>query len=171
MRFSGCPAGPWPPSAGRVPRAPMTCRKHAAPPAWGHDALARSHHRLTASRRAILAVLAGRDSHLTPAQIMREARKLHAAINAASVYRNLALFTRLGLVRPLFIGHAQPQYIRNDQPHHHAVCLHCHAILDFEDCVAAELEDAMQERYGFRSSSHLLEIYGLCQACQDAPAK
>ena len=150
----------------------MTRRTHAAAPAWGHDALARGNHRLTASRRAILAVLAGSAGHLTPAQIMREARKLHAALNAASVYRNLALFTRLGLVRPLFVGHAQPQYIRNDQPHHHAVCLHCHAILDFEDCVASEreVEAAVQERYGFRSSSHLLEIYGLCQACQETPA-
>lgn len=133
---------------------------------WGYAALAKGNYRLTATRKAILFVLACNDNHLTPSQIMQEARKLHARINLASVYRNLALFTDLGLVRPLFLGETQPHYIRNDQPHHHAVCLQCRGVMDFEECVAAELEERLQERYGFQCQSHLLEFYGVCQACQ-----
>ncbi len=100
---------------------------------------------------------------------MEESRGYHGRINLASTYRNLALFTRLGLVRPLYIGETQPLYTRNDKPHHHAICLHCNEVQEFEECAASGLERLVEEKYGFRSSSHLLEIYGLCKTCQEAP--
>ncbi len=133
---------------------------------WGHDVLEAHGYRLTASRRAILAVLAHQARHLTPTQILEAARQQHASLNPASTYRNLTLFTRLGLVRPLYIGESQPQYIRNDQPHHHAICVRCNIVLDFDECAAHDLEKLVEGRYGFQASSHLLEIYGVCQSCQ-----
>jgi len=136
------------------------------PSVWGHDVLEAGGYRLTASRRAILAVLSNQASHLTPTQILDAARRQHASLNLASTYRNLTLFTRLGLVRPLYIGESQPQYIRNDQPHHHAICVRCNIVLDFDQCVASELEEWVEGKYGFQSSSHLLEIYGVCRSCQ-----
>ncbi len=137
---------------------------------WGHDVLEAHGHRLTASRRAILAALSNQASHLNPTQILEVARRQHARLNLASLYRNLTLFTRLGLVRPLYMGESQPQYIRNDQPHHHAICVRCNIILDFDECAASGLEKLVAGRYGFQSSSHLLEIYGVCQSCQAKPA-
>ena len=133
---------------------------------WGHDVLEARGYRLTASRRAILAVLSDQAGHLTPTQILDAARQQHARLNLASTYRNLTLFTRLGLVRPLYIGKSQPHYIRNDQPHHHAICVRCSIVLDFDECAALELEELVEGRYGFQSFSHLLEIYGVCQSCQ-----
>lgn len=132
---------------------------------WGTEALRAAGYRVTAARRAILEALSTEGAHLTPSQIQESAQRRHAFVNLASTYRNLILFTQLGLVRPLYIGNTQPCYIRNDQPHHHAICLSCHCVLEFSDCAAAETETMVETRYGFQASSHLLEIYGLCRDC------
>ncbi|MFN3331639.1 MAG: Fur family transcriptional regulator, partial [Caldilinea sp.] len=60
-----------------------------------------------------------------------------------------------------------PTYIRAEGGHHHLVCSCCGRVVDFEQCVADSMERELEERFGFRIRSHLLEFYGLCADCNE----
>lgn len=124
-------------------------------------------YKLTPARLAVLQVMERGDEHLNPAEILDAARMLYPRIGRATVYRTLELLTRLGIVRPIFVGEDGPLYIRVQGGHHHMVCSSCGRIIDFDQCVAGTMIDDLRARYGFEADSHLLEFYGVCRDCRD----
>ncbi|MCB0044113.1 MAG: transcriptional repressor [Caldilineaceae bacterium] len=124
-------------------------------------------YKLTPARLAVLQVMEREDEHLNPAEILDAARTLYPRIGRATVYRTLELLTRLGIVRPIFVGEDGPLYIRAQGGHHHMVCSSCGRIIDFDQCVAGAMIDDLRSRYGFEADSHLLEFYGVCRECRD----
>lgn len=123
-------------------------------------------HKLTPPRLAVLEAIEQGGEHLLAADVLEAARARYPALGRATVYRTLELLTHLGIVRPIFVGEQGPTYIRAAGGHHHLVCSHCGLIVDFDRCVADEMVTDLHARFGFRITSHLLEFYGLCAACQ-----
>lgn len=128
--------------------------------------LSRAGYRLTRPRRAVLEVLEAEGEHLTPSQVMERAQTLHPAVGRATVYRTLDLLSRLGLIRPMYLGELSPSFSRSAGGHHHVVCTNCGTAVEIEECTAEQLIEAVSERLGFRITSHLLEFSGLCADCQ-----
>ena len=127
--------------------------------------LRKAGYKITPPRLAVLEVIQREGEHLNPQEILDQAQAIHPQTGRATVYRTLELLTNLGIVRPIYVGDSGPTYIRAEGGHHHLVCSSCGRIVDFEQCVADSMERELEERFGFRIKSHLLEFYGLCPQC------
>lgn len=129
------------------------------------DQLKRAGYRCTAPRRVVLDVIARARRHLTPREVLAGAQARRAGLGRATVYRTLDLLTKIGLVRPLYIGDDGPRYARTEGGHHHMVCTGCGAVIEFEECLACKTGASVSQKHGFRIESHLLELYGRCRRC------
>lgn len=124
--------------------------------------------RLTASRRTIIETLVESEGHITADDLAEQVRKRNTQIGRMTVYRTLELLCHIGVVRPIYQGTGAAHYILMvGGSHHHLICNHCHAVIEFDDCFADELEAQLAEKFNFQVKTHLLEMHGLCQECSD----
>jgi Fe2+ or Zn2+ uptake regulation protein len=133
------------------------------------DALEGAGYRLTEPRRAVAEMVAGREGHFTAADLIDEARGRHPGLGRATVFRALELFASLNLVERVDLPAGEHAYVACERAHHHhAICTNCGRALDVDDQGLADVLGAIGRRSGFRVTTHRLEIFGLCAACQAA---
>jgi Fur family transcriptional regulator, ferric uptake regulator len=124
--------------------------------------------RMTGPRRAVLAVLAHRQDHLSADAIVAHVAERDPSVHRASVYRTLDALSALGVVQHVHVGHGVTAYhlIHGGERHVHAHCRACGAVHDLPpdllDGVAATLAD----RFGFHLDAGHVALSGLCTACQ-----
>jgi Fur family transcriptional regulator, ferric uptake regulator len=134
------------------------------------EMLDRAGYRLTAPRRAVAALVAARDGHFTAAELAADARARRLSIGRATIFRALDTFAALGLVERVDLPDGEHAYVACDPVHHHhAICTVCGRSLDIEDMGLAMVLGDVGRRLGFRITSHRLELFGVCAAC-DGPA-
>ncbi|MGZ4676729.1 MAG: Fur family transcriptional regulator [Acidimicrobiia bacterium] len=132
--------------------------------------LGRSGQRLTASRAALVAVLARARRPLT----IPEIGKADADLAVSSIYRNLTLLVELDVVRRVVshgdFAHYELAEELTDHHHHHLICSSCGGVEDFE--APAQLEASVRaasrhvtRRTGFRAERHLVDLIGVCANC------
>jgi Fur family ferric uptake transcriptional regulator len=120
----------------------------------------------TRPRQCVAEVLLQEPRHLTAPEIVDLIAVRDPEVGRMSVYRTLDLFTRLGLIRPVFQGRANARYaVMFSGHHHHLVCENCGAVIHFDECPLDSLEQALVERFGFSIEGHILEFFGQCQNC------
>lgn len=124
-------------------------------------------HRLTAARQTILEALIASGGHISADQLAEMVRAQVPPVGRMTVYRTLELLSELGVIRPVYQGTGAAHYIlMEDGHHHHLVCAGCDCVIEFEECVLAEIEKLVSARFNFQIHSHLLEFYGVCVNCQ-----
>lgn len=129
--------------------------------------LVRAGCRLTAPRRVVAELIAGRDGHFTAAELVTEARRAQPGIGRATIFRALDLFATLKLVERVDLPGGDHAYVTCEAVHHHhAICTRCGRALDVDDLGLADVLARIGGRSGFRVTSHRLEVFGLCAACQ-----
>jgi Fe2+ or Zn2+ uptake regulation protein len=112
-------------------------------------------------------VVRSTDGHPTADWIHAEVRRRLPHVSLATVYRNLRLLARLGLVTEI---HQRPS-VRFDARtgrHHHFTCTTCQRIFDLDEPVDPRVEARLAARTGLAVSHHRIEFYGRCAGC--APA-
>ena len=124
-------------------------------------------YKLTAPRKAVIEVLQNHPGHLSHDQILEEGRKICPQLGRATVYRTMELLVELNMVRPLYLADATQRFIPAAGGHHHLVCSHCGAVIEFNHCTTTRLAQELAEKYHFQVHSHLLEFWGVCQNCLD----
>lgn len=135
------------------------------------EALDRAGHRRTGPRLTVAGLVATHHGHFTAADLVADARRLQPGIGRATVFRALELFTSLGLVERVDLPGGDHAYVACDPVHHHhAICTGCGRSLDVDDLGLTGVLAEMGRRSGFRVTAHRLEVFGLCTACQAAPA-
>ncbi len=125
--------------------------------------------RYTPRRRALVELLAEVDQPLTIPQLLERRRELAQS----SVYRNLAVLERAGVVHRIVTTHEFARYeLAEDltEHHHHLICASCGDVADFTvpDAVEHELATALAKvarRTGFRVTDHRLDLVGTCTRC------
>ena len=131
--------------------------------------LRQSGYKLTPQRRAVIRAITSSQDHLTPATIYQKVHQDHPNIGLVTVYRTLEILAELKLVCELPAGGICRSYtISTPQHHHHLICSNCRIVIDFTSHYPDELEQGISQESGFRIDGHLLEFFGLCQACQKA---
>ena len=132
------------------------------------ETLRKAGKRLTRARLCVLQVLEAEQRHFTSRELLAAVAARDSRVGRASVFRTLDLFTRLGIVRPTYIGsQLTPSYVlMADGHHHHAICSACHVVFDFEDCGLEAMTQTLEAELDFRIDGHLLEFYGMCADCQ-----
>ncbi|NMB02286.1 MAG: transcriptional repressor [Firmicutes bacterium] len=137
--------------------------------------LEKESHRLTPQRDAVLDVLiANADEHLSAEEIYNYTKEIHSEIGLATVYRNLELLEKLGIIHRFEYGDGQSRYeIRLDEGeehyHHHLICKKCGYIGEFHSDLLEAIERRIDEEKDFQVTDHCLRFFGLCAKCRENP--
>lgn len=126
--------------------------------------------RITRPRIAILETLIQRHS---PASIEQLHRDLASdSCDLVTVYRCLAVFQELGLVRRCFFhnGTSLFEIDLNDSRHHYIVCKSCGKVERIDFPFTEDVERVLRER-GFDQVTYMVEFFGVCPDCQKKAAE
>lgn len=123
--------------------------------------------RITQPRIAILDTLIRRDRPISIEQIHRELTD--EACDLVTVYRCLAAFEELGLVRRCFFHNGTSLYEinLNNAPHYHIVCRVCGNVERIDASLTESVERMLRDR-GYEQVTQIIEFFGVCPACQKA---
>jgi Fur family transcriptional regulator, ferric uptake regulator len=132
--------------------------------------------RFTVPRRAIYEVMKNTSKHLSAEEIYLKVHQNYPRIGLTTVYRNLEVMERMGVVAKSHFGDGRHRYelIQSSQKpdhHHHLVCTGCKRVIDYDDFVDEEVkllkkvEQALAQKYSYIISGHIIQFYGLCKAC------
>lgn len=122
--------------------------------------------KLTRPRRALLEILVNEHGPFTIEEL---AGKLHdTPCDPATIYRNMAAFEDLELVRQCDFGDGMARFElvgQDEEHHHHIICRKCRKLELIDLCFVRELEKLVRDR-GYTQVHHSLEFYGICADCQ-----
>jgi len=121
--------------------------------------------RITQPRVAIIEALIRRDRPVSIEQLHHDLAD--DACDLVTVYRCLAVFEELGLVRRCFFHNGTGLYEINldDSHHHHIVCKTCGKVERIDASFTENTERMLRER-GYEQVTHLVEFFGVCPDCQ-----
>ncbi len=122
--------------------------------------------RITPQRHAVLEYLLTSMTHPTADDIYKALESKFPNMSVATVYNNLRILSKSGLVRELTYGDDSSRYDSNMDDHYHIVCEDCGKVVDFHYPKLSEIESLAQRVTGFEVSGHRLELYGKCKACK-----
>lgn len=123
--------------------------------------------RLTPQRALLLNILY-EGEYLTVNELYRRANIIKPHINLSTIYRNLRLFLRKGLIDELRLTKSNTRYFiaRNRNKPYHIVCLKCGRILDFNNPLIEELKKVVEDETGMIITNVLLSMDGYCMRCK-----
>jgi Fur family ferric uptake transcriptional regulator len=126
--------------------------------------------RKTESRSAVLSVLSSVRMPLTADDVISELGRRNQVFHKATIYRDLAVFVKLGVIREFHFPRKLASYyelIRNDSTYNF-VCRACSAITPVcfrgAEKNIVSIEDHLRTR-GFKPMNHTLKFFGLCPQC------
>jgi Fur family ferric uptake transcriptional regulator len=131
---------------------------------------------MTASREAILNILAQSTEHLSAEDIYIKVHTKKPSIGLTTVYRTLELLVRIGMVAKFDFGDGRARFELLQGPtsvkyHHHLVCMGCGRIIEYSDFINDELsvleliQGKLAKKYDFIITNHLVQYCGLCAKC------
>jgi Fur family ferric uptake transcriptional regulator len=125
--------------------------------------------RLTAQRQRVLAAVTALE-HATPesigARLREEAGPEGTAPDTSTVYRNLELLERLGLVWHTHLGKGAPVYHVAEHPHLHVVCSSCGEVSSVDPTILDDAAERLAAEFGFTVDVGHVALTGTCRACQ-----
>lgn len=124
--------------------------------------------RWTAQRRAVVAVLAGAEGHVTGAEIVERCRAIDPSTIPSTVYRTLDALEELGVVRHGHGADGREEYhVRPGVEHGHRYCSACGEHWNIEPGTpeAMAVADAFS-RDGFEVDLSHVTIVGRCRDCR-----
>lgn len=104
--------------------------------------------------------------HATAEEIYAEVHLLHPSISRATVYRNLNLLVREGLVSRVSVGRGPDRFDAVVEPHYHLHCEICGKIEDVEMEPKHDLERDLRDTHGYRILGHEVVFRGICPECK-----
>ena len=118
-------------------------------------------------RNAILECLKSTDQHPSAETVHEMLQAEHPDISLATVYRNLALFKKQGLIQSIGTVNGIERFDANTNPHVHFVSTGCDAVLDFPQvAVPTSLGTDAEKQTGCQIEGCQLTFTGLCSNCQ-----
>lgn len=142
----------------------------AAPPQTIlRDHLVRHGLKPSRQREIIAAVFFATDGHLRVDELLQEVRAIEPRVSQATVYRTMKLLVDCGLAEARHFFDGDTRYERsgaNVHHHDHLICTRCARIVEFVDDTIESLQERAAGVHGFTVTSHKMELYGLCPACQ-----
>jgi Fur family ferric uptake transcriptional regulator len=136
--------------------------------------MARKKLRSTAQRRVIVDTFLEGRAHVTIEDLLEIVRTRDKGIGYATVYRTLKLLAECGVASERKFGDGLSRYelADDDDDHHdHLICTSCGGITEFEEPRIEKLQDVVAARHNFQVTTHKLELYGICQACNASTKK
>jgi len=125
--------------------------------------------RMTSQRSTILEVLKSLRTHPTADQVYEIVKKRLPKISIGTVYRNLDMLSRLGLIKKINVGTPQMRFDGRTEEHYHVVCNRCGKVEDVEINddfdPFRKLHKAISHRTGFEIKALEINMVGICPDC------
>ncbi len=125
--------------------------------------------RVTRQRRLLLDIIRSGGGHLDADEIYRRAKDQDPRVSLSTVYRNLSLFSRLGLIEERHFDDAHHHYeVRTTSEHYHMRCLGCGKVIEFESNLTEHIKEDAARHSGFRVTGGEFHLVGYCRECAAA---
>ena len=115
-------------------------------------------------RNAILTCLRQTCTHPSAEDVHRMLQAEHPDISLATVYRNLNLFKKQGVIQSLGTVNGIERFDANTEPHVHFICTGCDAVIDLHQIPMPRYN--REECGGCHVESCAMTLTGLCSSCQ-----
>ena len=107
------------------------------------------------------------ERHVTAQELYEKVIKKDDSVGFATVYRFLRDLANKNFVTEVRMGGQASRYELSTKDHHdHLTCTKCGKIVEFENKKIEKLQLQVAEYFGFILTNHILELYGVCSACQ-----
>lgn len=128
-------------------------------------------YKYTGQRAAILdSLIQCSGQHVGIEELFNLVRIKHPEIGLATVYRNMILLDKLGLVHKLDFddGFSRYELVKpnEDHRHHHLICSSCGCVTEVEEDLLDTLEEQILIKNNFLVTDHSVQFYGLCSKCR-----
>ncbi|MGE5233974.1 MAG: Fur family transcriptional regulator [Acidobacteriota bacterium] len=126
--------------------------------------------RMTTERRALFEEIFLQHGHLDADALHAALRQRGLRISRATVYRNLDLLVRCGLVRRHRMGKRRQLYehVHPGLDHEHLMCNRCGRVAEFKSAAIAAMLSEICRAHDFVPARHNLQVMGLCRECAAA---
>lgn len=104
-------------------------------------------------------------SHPTAKDLCEIVRRRVPRISLGTVYRNLEILARQGLVQKLDVGGFEMRFDGESANHYHLRCLACGRVDDVDIRLLDGLDKALRGATDFQVLGHRLEFVGICPDC------
>ncbi|NEQ96661.1 MAG: transcriptional repressor [Cyanothece sp. SIO2G6] len=127
--------------------------------------------RMTPQRETILTTFQNLSEgmHLSAEELCELLKEKGENISLSTIYRNLKLMARMGILRELELAEGQKRYEIN-QPaphhHHHLICVRCNKTVEFKNDSVLKVGAKMAEKSGYHLLDCQLLIHAVCPTCQ-----
>lgn len=125
--------------------------------------------KVTKQRLAILEALNMGQAHVTAQEVYEIVNAKYPEIGFATVYRFLRKLTDYKYVTEVRMGGMPARYELSANNHHdHITCIECGKIVEFQNDSIEKLQLEVAQAHDFILTSHVLELYGICnsEACR-----
>lgn len=113
--------------------------------------------------KLILQLINESSGHMMAEQIFLELKKMEPKVVQATVYNNLNMLHREGLIRKVSMEGSPDRYDKIKK-HDHLVCKKCGALSDIS---FHDLTEGLEEQLGEGILSYDLKVFYLCPKCRD----
>jgi Fur family ferric uptake transcriptional regulator len=137
-------------------------------PATDVRSVLRDHgYRLTSPRWLVWSVLRAAEDHLTAEEIASQVNEANPTVNRSSVYRSLAVFEELDLVRKSHLGidESARWEIAHTDDTFHLVCGNCGSVDHHVGELVEHIRSHLGRHHGFSADSVDLVVTGICPDC------
>jgi Fur family transcriptional regulator, ferric uptake regulator len=124
--------------------------------------------RNTKQRQVVLEELRKLASHPTAAGLYKIVSRRLPKISLGTVYRNLDLLTKTGIIQKLEFGSEEARFDGNSTPHDHIRCVKCGKVDDIHRPPLDLLGGMMDDFHGYHVLGHRVEFFGLCPQCKNS---
>jgi Fur family ferric uptake transcriptional regulator len=126
-----------------------------------------SSQRVTAQRALLLDLLRRSGGHVDADELYRRARKKNSRISLSTVYRNLQLFKRLGLIEERHFDEEHHHYeVKSGEEHQHLLCIGCGKVVEFDYPAVNRFRKDIGRKYDFDVTGVEIHLTGLCSDCR-----
>jgi len=123
--------------------------------------------RVTGQRALLLDLIRHTCGHLDADELYRKARAKNQRLSLSTVYRNLQLFKKLGLIDEYHFAEEHHHYeVRPANEHQHLLCLNCGKIVEVASPLIRQFKDEIDRKYHFEINEVEVHLGGLCADCR-----
>ena len=126
----------------------------------------RSQERVTSQRTLLLDLIRENNGHIDADELYRKAHDHNCKLSLSTVYRNLQLFKKMGLVDEYHFADEHHHYeVKSSTKHQHLICLNCGNIIEFKLPFDEQLKDDISKQHNFEVADIQVNLKGLCARC------
>jgi len=114
----------------------------------------------------ILEALMKANTHPNADEIFQLVRKRIKNISYGTIYRNLSVLKKMGLIGELNIGKTCTRYEVNQEKHQHFICTKCDKIYNIKPQVKVEADSVQITDISVKVKDYRLEFFGICPNCR-----